>query len=418
VLADFAVPAGLAPRATSPDRRGFVAGRWSAAELAAVVGRLAGRGSPALAAVPVARRLAVWNEAIDALLDPASDERRRALPPLLATSRLSPEGLCEALLAMLGGAGENASRTLAGRLPEPSPRAPAAVVLAGNVPALAVQSLLPALLLGRPLLLKSASDEPLFAPVLVAALAAREPALGEAFAALAWRGGDPELEAAAFGGVERVLAYGGGPAIGSLRERLGGRLVAHGPRASVALVGRDADLADAARGLARDVALFDQRGCLSVQAVYTDAEPREVAELLAWALALEHARLPPGPLDPGRAAEVQQLRGVARMAGELAGDLALAQGTVVVRRDAEFQPVPGLRTVRVHPVAELAAALAALAPWRGRLQGAALAGESALALGDRLRAELGLARVAPAGELQSVEAGWASGGIDPLAALA
>ncbi|MFN7943203.1 MAG: acyl-CoA reductase [Thermoanaerobaculia bacterium] len=418
MLADFAAPAGLAPRASSPDRRGYVAGRWSASELAAIVARLAERGSAALATVPLARRLAVWSEAMEAFLDPESDERRRALVALVATSRLSPEGLCEALLVMLGGAGESAARALAARLPEPSLRSPAAVVLAGNVPALAVQSLLPALLLGRPLLLKSASDEPLFAPALVAALAAREPSLGEAFAALAWRGGDAELEAAAFGGVERVLAYGGGAAIGSLRERIGERLVAHGPRASVALVGRDADLADAARGLARDVALFDQRGCLSVQAVYTDAAPRELAELLACALALEHARLPPGPLDPGLAAEVQQLRGVARMAGDLAGDLALAQGTVVVSRDAEFRPVPGLRTVRVHVVATLDGAIAALRPWRGRLQGAALAGESAVALGDRLRDELGLARVAPAGELQAVEAGWASGGIDPLAALA
>jgi hypothetical protein len=69
----------------------------------------------------------------------------------------------------------------------------------------------------------------------------------------------------------------------------------------------------------------------------------------------------------------------------------------------------------VHPVADVGAAVAALEPWRGRLQGLALAGDAADA--DALTARLELARVAPAGRLQHAEAGWASGGIDPLAIL-
>lgn len=125
-------------------------------------------------------------------------------------------------------------------------------------------------------------------------------------------------------------------------------------------------------------------------------------------------RLPPGPIAPAHAAQVQQLRGVAELRAALVGELRLAAGTVVLAADAGFRPSPGLRTVRVHGVATLEDALAALRPWRGRLQGAALAGDEALARAGEIARELDLARVAPAGRLQHAEAGWASGGIDPL----
>ena len=295
----------------------------------------------------------------------------------------------------------------------------AGVVLAGNLPGLAVQSLLPALLLGRPLLLKSASAEPWFAPALVAALVAREPALADAYAAVAFSGDDAEALAACFENVDPLLAYGGATAVASLAGRFGTRLVAHGPKASIAFVGAGVDPLGTARGLARDIALFDQRGCLSVQAVYTDCDPEELAVALAWALALESARLPHGPIDPAIAAAVQQLRAEEELRNGRRQDplMDLAAGTVLVERETFFRPVPGLRTVRVHGVGNLTDVLPALAPWKGRLQGAALAGPSALALSETL-ALLGLSRLARPGELQSADASWANGGIDPLAVFA
>ncbi|MEO7975401.1 MAG: acyl-CoA reductase, partial [Thermoanaerobaculia bacterium] len=173
------------------------------------------------------------------------------------------------------------------------------------------------------------------------------------------------------------------------------------------------------RGLARDIALFDQRGCLSVQAVYTEGDPEELAAALAWALALESARLPHGPIDPATAAAVQQLRAESELrngAHEGPG-LDLAQGTVLIEKELGFRPVPGLRTVRVHGVRALGDALPALQPWKGRLQGAALAGPKALALADDLHL-LSFSRLAPPGELQSADATWHNGGIDPLAVFA
>jgi hypothetical protein len=377
---------------------------------------LSRRGVEALAAVPPVRRIEAWIDAVDALLDPLSQERRELMPRLLESSRLSAEGLTEALDVVLGGLSGDGARELASRAEATTtPPRPgySGVILAGNVPGLAAQSLLPALVAGVPLLFKSASDEPHFAPAILAALARREPALADAFAAVTFSGAESEALVAAFGDAHRLLVYGGGEAIEALRARFGDRLVAQGPKASVALVGGGIDPLLVARKLARDIALFDQRGCLSVQAIYTSLDPSELAEALAWALALEQGRLPPGPIEPETASRVQQLRGEAALRGLEVAELPLAAGTVIVEPRPEFTPSPGLRTVRLHPVPGFAKAVEALAPWRDHLQGAALAGEEAWEQTAALEA-LGVSRIAPAGELQHADAGWRNGGIDPL----
>lgn len=161
------------------------------------------------------------------------------------------------------------------------------------------------------------------------------------------------------------------------------------------------------------MALLDQRGCLSVHAVWVEGDAHELAETLAFALATEALRLPPGPALPEALAGVHQLRGEAELRGARIGGLAPEAGTVVLAADAAFRPSPGLRAVRIHGVADLGEALAALASWRGRLQGAALAGDRARATWAEL-GELGISRVARAGELQAAAAGWANGGIDPF----
>lgn len=403
----FAVPAGFEPQSEA----------WGAVELERLAAALARRGTEALADVSLDRRLEVWSQTIAVFLDPESAERRALFPGLLETSGLSAEGLCEGLEIVLEGAAERPARALAATLPPPRRRGLAGVVLAGNIPGLAVQSVLPALLLGRPLLLKSASAEPLFAPALLAALAAREPGLGQGFAAVMFDGGKPDLVASAFASTDRLLAYGGGDAISSLTARFGNRLVACGPKASVALVGTGIDAVLVARKLARDIALFDQRGCLSVQAVYTTYPAGELADALEWALAIEHRRLPPGPIPPSTAALVQQLRGAAALRARRLPELPIAAGTVLIEPEPRFTPSPGLRTVCVHPLGELRQALAALEPWKGRIQGSALAGDEAWALAPELEA-CGVSRLAAAGELQAVDAGWHNGGLDPMALFA
>jgi Acyl-CoA reductase (LuxC) len=443
VLADFQLPPGVSRPTTAPSEvrpapatgSRYLSARWTPAALEALAAAL-GHGGEALRELPDEALLEAWAATVDAFLDPGSPERRRLTAPLAALCGLSAEGFAAGLEAVLGGVRREPAALLLRRAGPIRGAAAAAagrsgpgpsvvlVVLASNLPALAVQPLLPALALRRPVLLKSPSAEPLFAPAFLAALARREPRLAGAVAAVTWPGGDAALEAPLLAAARTVLAYGGSEAVADLARRAPGKVVEYGPKTSLAVVemaGGDAEAAVLAAALARDVALFDQRGCLSVAAVYVAGGLDEAARLarhLEAALAAAAVRWPPGPAAPPDLAAVQQARLEAELRGlPGAATLPPAAGTVLVEPEPALRPSPGLRTVRVHPLPDLARLPGILAPWRGRLQGAALAGPAAWRLAPRL-AELGISRCAAPGELQSPDAAWHNGGIDPLLALA
>jgi acyl-CoA reductase-like NAD-dependent aldehyde dehydrogenase len=279
-----------------------------------------------------------------------------------------------------------------------------------------VQSLLPALLLRRPAILKSPSSEPLFAPALITSLVNKLPQLAGCLAAIAWKGGDIALEAPLIEVADRILAYGEAASVADLTERAGDKVFAYGPKTSLAVIASEVEPRDVAAGLARDIALFDQRGCLSIQAVFTDGEPALLAERLAGELEELAKRWPQGSIDPVAASAVQQIRGDAALRGLTATRLPLASGTVVVEPEPRFVPSPGLRTVRIHPLATVAALPEILADWSGSLQGAALAGEAAWRLQTELES-LGLTRFAAPGDLQAPDASWHNGGVHPFRAL-
>jgi hypothetical protein len=430
VLRDFQLPPDLALPAVAVASRGGVSHEsavWTPGALAALAAALE-RGAASLRTLSDEDLLTAWSAAVEAFLDPAAAERRSLELPLAALCGLSPAGLAAGLEAVLGGVRRASAAGVlaqaAGRRQATPPAAidaPVLVVLPANLPALAVQPLLPILALRRPVLLKSSSAEPLFAPAFLAALARREPRLAGAVAAATWPGGDRALEAPLLAAAGRIVAYGGEAAVADLGRRAPGRVVAYGPKTSIAAVDPDggADPRAVAAALARDIALFDQRGCLSVAAVYLAgdlAAARQFALHLEGALADLAARWPPGPAAPAALAAVQQLRLEAELRGLPGGSLPPAAGTVLVEPDPSFRPSPGLRTVRIHALPGLDGLCRILDPWRGRLQGAALAGAAAWRLAPGL-AGLGISRCTPPGELQTPDAAWHNGGIDPLQAL-
>jgi hypothetical protein len=423
MLSDAYLPAALAhgraPVFRAAERPGvrYNAARWTPEALGRVVAALR-EGGAALREIPDEDLLAAWGDTVATFLRTGSLERRALDPPLARLCALSRDGLRAGLEAVLGGARREAAAALLSRShPAPPEAGPVLAVLASNLPGLAVQPLLPALLARRPVLLKSPSAEPLFAPAFLAALTRREPRLAGSLAAVTWPGGDAALEAPVLEGVETVLAYGEVAALDDLARRAPGKVVGFGPKTSFAVVDAAADLREAAEGVARDVALFDQRGCLSVAAVYTSGDAGALAERLARELSELAQRWPPGPRDRSLSAAVQHLRLEAEMHGLWRSDLPLREGTVIVDPDPRLRPTPGLRTVRVHPLKDLPRLADLLAPWRGRLQGAALAGEAAWALEPALT-RLGVSRCAPPGELQLPDATWNNGGIDLPAVLA
>lgn len=402
---------------TSVEREGvyYTAARWAPDDLARLGEHLRREGAEALAGISDDELLEAWSATVEVFRDPGSAVRRALDKPLSRFCRLSPEGLSAGLEAVLGGmVGEPLERLLTEATPASGE--PVLVVLASNLPALAVQPLLPALALRRPVLLKSPTAEPLFAPAFVAALVVRLPALAPALAAITWPGGDETLEAPLLAAAGRVVAYGDQDSIDDLERRAPGKILAYGPKTSLGVVGGDVEPKSVAAGLVRDVALFDQRGCLSIQAIYTTGDAPALAEAMAAELAAIAEKWPSGALDPVAVAAVQQIRSESQMRGLFQPELPIDVGTVVVEPDLDFRPSPGVRTVRIHPLERTEPLPEILAPWACRLQGAALAGEEAWALQQKLEA-LGISRCTEPGRLQTPDAMWHNGGVHPLEGL-
>ncbi|MDA8017512.1 MAG: hypothetical protein MPN21_08700 [Thermoanaerobaculia bacterium] len=366
----------------------------------------------------------------------ATNDLPRQLPADLRSSmaeaaRLSPEGLEAGLCVVVRGVRTEAARNLLLNTPPPNERLrPAFVVLASNLPGLALQCLLPALAARRPVFLKTPSAEPDFTPWFLRRLEAVAPEIRDAVATATWRGGVRGIEDPILARVGRVIAYGGDGAIADLGGRATGSFTGQGHRISLGIVPSTSgiELATTARGLARDVALFDQQGCLSIHSVLvTDSSApdhieglaSDLADALAEQLIALAKDLPPGPARVDQLAAVRAAREEAVMAGHRAIDLPLRLGTVLLERiDEDQEPrrleSPGLRTVRIVPVRSRTAVWKLLRSWRGRLQGIAL-GHRDGAFETGLR-ELGVTRIASPGQLQDVDAAvWHNGGDSPLA---
>jgi hypothetical protein len=288
-----------------------------------------------------------------------------------------------------------------------APDGPALVVqlLASNVPALALPAIALACLAGVATLVKSGRHDPLSAAAFRRALGAVDPDLAATVVTARWAGGDIRAEDAAFARADRVVATGGDATLDALARRLRVPMVAHGTRVSVAAVGRDAP-ADAVDGLALDVALHDQRGCLSPHAVWVEGDVDAFAERLAAALDAVARQLPPGPVSLAARAAARARRDAAEWRG------ARLVGSVIVDPRPALGTGGGLRIVHVHPIASLAA-LPPLLPM-GLVECVGVAGGTVDPAALRAR---GVARVCPVGRMQRPPLCWPRGQRAPLHSL-
>lgn len=389
-------------------------------------------GADGFRSLPARRLESAWAATVESFAEPTpGSPEERLREALTRTTGLSRPGLDAALGYVLRGVSTRGALDLLANGPCRANRAsaePAVAIMSSNLPALSVQSLLPALALRRPLLIKSASPEPFFAPAFVAALVKREPILRQCLAAICFSGGSQDLEQVVFERAGRVVAYGNEPTAQALSQNLGPKLIMHGPKISLAIVGTEVfssspdKAAELAEGLARDIALFDQRGCLSIQGIYVvghgaPTAANTLAELLEDQLNTYGNRWPPGPQSRATAAAVRQWRDDAIMRGLRMSTLPFASGTVIVAEEPLFRPSPGGRTVRIHPLNSTSRLMEVLEPWRDRLQGVAVAGESMPALEGDLRL-LGVSRLAAPGSLQHPDMStWHNGGLAPLEAF-
>ena len=382
---------------------------------------------------PARETLAALARVLELWRDPGSPWRRRLAAELPGVTGFSPENVREGLARGLAPfSGEALLALVRAELGGPERLDAAggrmlcgfdatAVVLAGSIPQPSLLALLAPLVLRSPVLAKPASRDPVTPGLVAASIAEVDSELGRCIA-IASFGSHDEACLAALLSAPCVAATGSDASIAALaaRVRPPRRFIPSGHRLSLGVLGpgalAGAALETAAEGLALDVALWDQLGCLSPLAVYavggSDTAADRLAERLAEALASLERRLPRGA--PGAAAatafrvecDSAELRAAAGGRVRLFG--GAAQRFAVVREaDAAARPAPLHRFIRIHPVADASALHAALRPLAPHLAGVALAGFGPAADAvARSLADLGASRLCRPGELQAPPLAW------------
>ncbi|HET6303847.1 MAG TPA: acyl-CoA reductase [Myxococcota bacterium] len=334
----------------------------------------------------------------------------------LALAPLAGEALHELVARELGGVAgfEGSAGTLVTGFET------CAVLLAGALPTPTLVALVAPLALRSGVFAKTSLHDPVTAAWLARSLADADPELAACLAVASFRGDDADRTGALLA-ADCVAASGSDETIARLRARIlpPRRFVARGHRVSAAALGRDALrgqlLAASAEGLALDVALWDQLGCLSPVSVFAvGGRPAgdRVAEALAEALERAERRLPRGRLAPEAAAAVARESEEAEFRAAAGRDVRVLAGanaswTVVREEDARLRPAPLHRFVRVVPVEGEADLVEALGPLGPHLAAVALAGFGG-ERGDVARrlAELGASRLCAPGRMQAPPLAW------------
>jgi len=406
-------------------------------------------GERVLADRPLSEVVRVIDRVAARLLDPGDPLRTAALDLLPACTGYSPAMVAYVLDRMAGGWRQAALLGMLeadlgdahaldrfverdGRRIRAFGHGIAFHLFSGNVPGVAVTSLVRSLLARTPVLGKTASGEPVLPVLFAQGIAEEDAELGRCLSVIWWAGGSQPLERAALAAADIAVAYGGEASLAAVRRMAfdaGTPLLVYGPRISFGLVARERSAPESAEAAARALATFDQQGCVSPHLFYVErggeCSPETWAALLAEALDDLLRELPPGRLDQSDRAAVRRLREEAEFAELGRGEMALwpvneeeGAGTVIYDPSPAFAASCLNRVVRVKPVEDISDIPSLVLPYAALLQTVGIAVPThrmeplATALG-----RAGASRIAPLDRMPWPPAPWHHDGRPPLGDL-
>jgi hypothetical protein len=156
-------------------------------------------------------------------------------------------------------------------------------MLAGNSPAGCVSSIAQGAMLKAINVFKMPSSDPFSCVAVLRTMADIDPEhpVVKSMSAVYWRGGDERIERTLYRPqyVNRIVAWGGGPAIDNVIRYLcpGLQLVSFDPKTSISMIGPEAFASDAAidavaEAAAEDVTTFNQEACLASRFLFVEGE--------------------------------------------------------------------------------------------------------------------------------------------------
>jgi long-chain-fatty-acyl-CoA reductase len=290
-------------------------------------------------------------------------------------------------------------------------------LLPGNVPIAIVLSLVRGLLTKNRCIAKLPSGDLFTALAFAASLSDvdGDHPVARALSVLYWEHDNSEARLVA-GAADAICAWGGADAVGWAHRwaRPDTSFACFGPKRSLAIIGKTADLASAARGVAHDVSIYDQRACFSTQRVFVEGKAARFRLLLEEELDKHAKLLPPTKATDDEACAVMMTRLEELYLGSKVRHPASANWTVVEAKPRNSPDHPLGRTVYVHSVGALTDAYeyidsdvqtVAAAPW-------GVLGEHRDALARR-----GVSRFTEVGMSNMFRVGSTHDGINPLRSL-
>ncbi|HTD66848.1 MAG TPA: acyl-CoA reductase [Candidatus Limnocylindria bacterium] len=307
-------------------------------------------------------------------------------------------------------------------------------IAAGNIPNPAIFSIVLGFLTRSAQFVKCARETSLLPRLFAHSIYELEPKLASCLEIAEWPGGTEPFEQALFAEADYVTATGSDETLSAIRTRLPARtrFIGYGHRVSLGYITSDAlaryELKKTVQNAAKDVAAWDQLGCLSPHVLYVEhgssVSAEQFAEMLANEFATIESREPRGKLLPQDAAAIALKRSFYEVRSAAAGDVKLWQSenstawTVVYEADPQFQISCLNRFVYVKSASDLTEALRYCEPLRGQVStvGLAASGDRAQQLATQL-ARWGVTRVCRLGEMQNPPLTWRHDGRPALGDL-
>lgn len=295
-------------------------------------------------------------------------------------------------------------------------------VFSGNVPGVQIWTLLMTLFVKSTTLGKLSFSEAIMPALFVRTLAEVEPKLADTIAILPWQSGTG-LEKTAIELSNTIIVCGGQNAVQSIRKQTPSnkKILSYGYKIGVALIGKEALVADRytslIKAVAEDVTIYDQQSCLTPQSIFVEKggaiTPKSFAHLLANELQNYQIKYPRASLSESEQMSINKMRQGAEIEALKSSNTMniVSQGntdwTIVYRDKVDFMPSPLNRSINLFAVDDLSDVVQSLQPYRSYLQsaGVAVAPNRLFELSNIL-GTLGVNRVSAIGEMNHVVVGW------------
>jgi len=277
-------------------------------------------------------------------------------------------------------------------------------ILPGNVIGPTIATAYCAAAAGSKLMLKSSSRELQLADILAAQFEQLGPPVAGTMRPMRWSGGDVDFEAKVFPLAQRIVVFGDDATIEDVKRRAPeGAVKGYGSAFSVGFVPSGSDVAAATHAAASDVALFDQRGCLSPQTIYVEGSEAQAilfAHGLSTSLSKLGASLPRARAGQAERAAVAEF--IRRLHLRALPPATHALGTIFIgpNTDGVAEFVVGTEPFS-SPVCPAFGRLVIVKPCRDAMQAA----DAAKTLGPKLDSVGVAGRVTPSLQLVFTQAG-------------